>query len=482
MGSKRGKIEKPFTPSPVKKTRHSIKSQSNLTDIAKTKIVVDAASHSPRKKRLQSFDRQSESVSAPDLAKPSPAKKTRNSTDQTSHKLAPITKEIDSSKSQKRSQRSIKASSQRTTPDGGKRQTDLVRRNSRKRTPTSITNKSEKITPQTQKTETMKSTPESLYDFTTDSPKPDDDSSVSVKGSKVSKTVSKNTKIASNSDASKKSKPVGKKTRLRKEIDPSLITPKTRRCRVVLKALDQNKPATKKIKVKVDIHSQSSVDSVSPVLPDTSQKNKQSKKVSGKSKTRVCNVNKGKTRKVRPDKESNDVPIPKMPSVSFLDTEIFSEPYEDDSAIFLSPKMKKPSTNKVKPQTPLPVGIVKDKRISSIECSFNVENIKSTSTPNPEPKIDGDPIRDHILVSSDPKLNQPEFSPVKRVETPATSDYGSMNSFVSPTPQKVREREHSPSPAFSLDDDKGKAGLWNYQILLLGKWSKSTCSTNLLEN
>ena len=446
----------------MKKSRQSVTSQSDIENIGKAKCEVDPSSHSPRKRRLRSFERQCNSVSSvqEDGAKSSPAKKLRRSTDKKSAASLPLeTGESPVSKGknaarhrQEKGKKSTKTLMKATSED--KEQiVGTVGKISGKRKLASISKAPKDQTAQTQETETGKSTPEGLYDFVVDSPIPDDNNSDSVKGGTNSKPSSRSSK-SSTSVGSKRSKVAGKKTRLRKEIDLSLITPKTRRCRVVLKPLNENKTVSKKIKVKVDIHSGI------PAQPDSSQKNKSDG--SGKAKPKAQKVNKGKTRKVRPDSSSfSDLPIPKMPSTSFLDTEIFSEPYNDDSPLFLSPtaiKRRKPKANS-KLQTPLS-GMLTDKRISGVDCSFNVNNIKSTSTPNPEPKNDIgiDLVREQVL-SHEPKLSQPEFSPcspVKQVETPADSDYGSMESFVTPSPLKDGERGHALSPAFSLEEDTGE--------------------------
>ena len=450
----------------MKKSRQSVTSQSDIENIGKAKCVVDPSSHSPRKRRLRSFERQCNSVSSmqEDGAKSSPAKKLRRSTDKKSAASLPLeTGELPVSKGkdaaghcQEKGMKSTKTLMKATSKD--KEQIHVVGTGGKisgKRKLASISKAPKDETAQTQETETVKSTPEGLYDFVVDSPIPDDNNSDSVKGGTNSKPSSRSSK-SSTSVGSKRSKVAGKKTRLRKEIDLSLITPKTRRCRVVLKPLNENKTISKKIKVKVDIHTGI------PVQSDSSQ-NKKSDGC-GKAKPKAQKVNKGKTRKVRPySSSSSDLPIPKMPSTSFLDTEIFSEPYNDDSAIFLSPtaiKTRKPKANP-KLQTPLS-GMLTDKRISGVDCSFNVNNIKSTSTPNPEPKKDIgigiDLVREQVL-SHEPKLSQPEFSPcspVKQVETPADSDYGSMESFVTPSPLKDGERGHALSPAFSLEEDTGE--------------------------
>ena len=460
-GSKVGCRKEPIKPSPVKKSRQSVTSQSDFKNIGNAKCVVDPPGLAPRKRRLRSFERHCNSISSmqEDGAKSSPAKKLRRSTDKKSASSlpletgeSPVSKGKDAArhrqeKGMKSTRTLIKAASEDKEQKVG-----TVGKISGKRKLASISKAPKDETARTQGIETVKSTPEGLYDFVVDSPIPDDNNSDSVKGGTNSKLLSKSSK-SSTSVGSKRSKVAGKKTRLRKEIDLSLITPKTRRCRVVLRPLNENKASSKKIKVKVDIHSGI------PVQPGSSQKNKSDGR--GKAKPKAQKVNKGKTRKVRPDSSSSsDLPIPKMPSTSFLDTEIFSEPYNDDSAIFLSPtaiKRRKPKADS-KLQTPLS-GMLTDKRISGVDCSFNVNNIKSTSTPNPEPKKDIDIgidlVREQVL-SHEPKLSQPEFSPVKQVETPADSDYGSMESFVTPSPLKDGERGHALSPAFSLEEDTGE--------------------------
>ena len=463
LGSRVGCRKEPIKPSPVKKTRQSVRSQSDFENIGEAKCLADPPSLSPRKRRLRSFERQCNSVSSmqEDGAKSSPAKKLRRSTDKKSAASlrletgeSPVSKGKDTARHQEKGMKSTKTLMKATSEDK-EQKVGTVGKISGKRKLASIIKGPKDEAAQTQEKETVKSTPEGLYDFVVDSPIPDDNNSNTVKGSTNTKPLSRSSK-SSTSVGSKRSKVAGKKTRLRKEIDLSLITPKTRRCRVVLKPLNENKTVSKKIKVKVDIHSGI------PVQPDSSQK--KISDICGKAKPKAQKVNKGKTRKVRPDSSSSsDLPFPKMPSTSFLDTEIFSEPYNDNSPIFLSPtaiKTRKPKANS-KLQTPLS-GMVTDKRISGVDCSFNVNNIKSTSTPNPEPKKDIgigiDLVREQVL-SHEPKLSQPEFSPcspVKQVETPADSDYGSMESFVTPSPLKDGEKGHALSPAFSLEEDTGK--------------------------
>ena len=441
-----------------RKKRQSVAAQSTGTVRSKPNGSIDSGSHSPRKKRLRSMDSRSTNILSEeaDVSKPSPAKKIRNSSGNSKSKnltSAATSVGVGLNRNSVKSKTKVQIKpgpNKKSTPDNSKCKTDLASQVLRKRTPRSLSNQSDKSSSLMEKVDSAKSSPSSLYDFTADSPKADEGNS-SGKVDKISKTVNKSKPVGA-----KKHKPAGKQTRLTKHIDPSLITPKTRRCRVVLKSVDQNKPASKKIKVKAVVHTQETVNNVSAVLVNVSQKSKQLK-AGTNNKNILQKAKKGKTKKVRPDKELVDMPIPKMPSVSFLDTQIFSEPYEDDSAIFLSPKAVKPHMTKCKPQvTPAISGILKDKRIRSIDCSFDVKKIQSTSTPNPEPKADSDPIRDQDQESGEPKLSPPVFSPVKRTDTPVTSDYGSMESVETPTPEKDdREREPSPSPAFSLEDDIG---------------------------
>lgn len=393
-------------------------------------IEVDLGGHSPRKKRLRSFDKPAQSEET-GLAKPSPAKKFKGSTGSDSK-----AKKLANNESSNSSEKGLTKKSSKT--GSGNAAGSLADQIRQKRSGP-VKGQSEK---QRQEVNSARSSPRSLYDFTADSPKILDSISSTDKTEEHQTTLPKSVKTAP------VKKVVGKNTRLRNEVDPSLITPNTKRCKVILSPVDQNKRVTKKITVKAVVHVQDGRKNV----PVNMAKNKGN----GKIKANVQKGKKTKTKDVRTAIKSQDLPIPKMPSISFLDNEISSEPYEDDSAIFLSPKRVVPRINKLKAEeareTPILSGNIKDKRLRSIDCSFNVQNIKSTSTPNPEPKTDSDPIREQV--SGGPKLAPPVFSPVKQVETPATSDYESM--VVTPSPNKDNhEREHSPSPAFSLDDDTG---------------------------
>ena len=406
-------------------------------------VKLDTGGYSPRKKRLRSVDKvhqQLPSREEVEVANPSPAKKPKASSFKTSNKSTSVPSvQVSKDSSPKRhTQRGCK----KTKEDKDNAKTVVGKKVVQKKTHQTIKQSSDKSD---QESNSARSTPKSLYDFTADSPKTLDSNSAEDVSDKRAKPEPKFV----NGGVTKRQKPADRKTRLRNRVDPSLITPKTKRCRVVLSPVDKNRGATKKIKVKVDIHSQEEGNKDSLVTQHKVE-------TKGKEKRNIAkNPKKGKTKQIRPVKDSKDNPIPKMPSISFLDNEITAEPCDDDSAIFMSPKTVVPRIKQIKAQeTPIISGNIKDKRLRSMDCSFNVDNIQSTSTPNPEPKPDIEPIRDQDLEMGEPKLTPPVFSPVKQFVTPATSDYGSM--AVTPSPERDdRAREHSPSPAFSLEDDTG---------------------------
>ena len=406
-----------------RKTRKSGGNQSgNLAD-----ELPDTSGNFTRKRRLRSVDKTEQQLPSDGLERLSPSKKLKRSSNKKSDKSppAPSVKDTKNQKAQKGSKETKEA----------KENAKTVVNKAQKKSPEKMTLvKTDK--PKQEANSATRSTPKSLYDFTADSPKTLDCDSAENVNEKQTKMIPK---------ATKRQKQADRKTRLRNRVDPSLITPKTKRCRVVLSPVDQNRSTTKKIKVKVDIHSR-----------ETENKNSNSQKNTDK-KSKDKNAKKSKTKTISHVKDSKENPVPKMPSMSFLDNEITSEPYNDDSAIFMSPKPVMPLRGKKIKENTTPIisgNMMKDKRLRSIDCSFNVDNIQSTSTPNPEPNPDSEPIRDKVQELGEPKLTPPVFSPVKQLDTPATSDYGSMVETPSQD-MDYREREHSPSPAFSLDDDRG---------------------------
>ena len=430
------------TKEPEMTKRTTRKSGENQSESLTNKVPdgkTSTGGHSPRKKRLRSVDKIEQQLLAKESEKPSSAKKLKSSSNKKSDKSHSVPSVIDSLKRQK-AQKGLKQ----------KEVTEIAitvadKKTAQKKSAQTMKQLSVKTDKSDQGSASDKSTPKSLYDFTADSPKSLDSDSMDDHSEKQAKSIPKSAKVG----ATKRQKPADRKTRLRNRVDPTLITPKTKRCRVVLSPVDQNRGATKKIKVKVDIHSQDEESEKSGDQKNVKDKGKEKKDIPKKLK-------KGKTKTRSHVKDPKVNPIPKMPSISFLDNEITSEPYEGDSAIFMSPKPVMPlRVKKMKEKgTPIISGNIKDKRLRSMDCSFNVENIQSTSTPNPEPNPDSEPIRDKVQEFGEPKLIPPVFSPVKQLDTPATSDYGSMIDTPS-TDTDYREREHSPSPAFSLEDDRG---------------------------
>lgn len=133
------------------------------------------------------------------------------------------------------------------------------------------------------------------------------------------------------------------------------------------------------------------------------------------------------------------------PSASFLkSSHVRNSNLKDDSGLFLSPRKTMPRFSEGKTSTPACVPKKTSHKVARKEHGRKCEMKVETSTP-----CEIKPLKSYT------KLKKPlsELSPVQRTETP-TSDYGSMVSYVSPSPTTAKKRKNrASSPAFTLEDD-----------------------------
>ncbi|XP_052271053.1 uncharacterized protein LOC127871843 isoform X2 [Dreissena polymorpha] len=170
------------------------------------------------------------------------------------------------------------------------------------------------------------------------------------------------------------------------------------------------------------------LDDISPVVKDT----KQSK---GRSKNEKPVPEK---RRLRSSDFAQESPIVSNTSKN----------NDNDSAIFLSPRIPTSQLCAEKTSTPVSVTVKKTAKQVNKVLKSKLEN---TSTPNDKcrPTKTFSRIKDKL-----PAVGLSPVETVERTETP-TSDYASMDCIVTPSPVQSstqrRKREHS--PAFTLDDE-----------------------------
>ncbi|KAL4237304.1 hypothetical protein ACF0H5_002022 [Mactra antiquata] len=299
----------------------------------------------------------------------------------------------------------------------------------------------------------------SLYNFSGDSPITN--SSKTITKTKVgrkaeAKTTGSNARSTKTLSASSKVKADSKTSkRLIKEIEDtsgtnsssnkissSTITPKSRHTKPILKEIPVEQIELKKRKRKgVDKPVPPfSIDDISPIL-----RGRNSAKTSG---AKIQLSQKKKEQEDEKEKQLRKSPrVAKNSSAS--SSFIKSDDVNNDSGLFLSPRKTMPRFSSGKTSTPadLPAKIKNRKTVVKKEIK---KVVKNTSTPN---EIKAKPKRDFTHI----KENISELSPVPRLETPSpTSDYASMDSFISPSSpdnnDKQSRKRRSSSPVFKLED------------------------------